>query len=343
MRILIDAMGGDNAPEAVVRGAAAAAAEFGVDVVLIGQEERIRSVLSAAQVPEGGRVSVVDAPEVITMEDDPATAVRRKKNASMSVMLQMLSRGEGDAAISAGSTGALLSGATLTVRRIPGVRRACFAPVIPNGGKGLLLADCGANSECTPEYLLQFAYLADIYAREVMGIASPRIALLNIGAEDSKGGELQKQTFALLKAEKEAGRLNFVGNLESSAIFSGEADVAVADGFAGNVLLKSIEGTAKFLMSRLKAAMTKNTKNKLAALALRDDLAALKGMLDASEVGGTPLLGLRRCVIKAHGSSDERAIRSAVLQAVRCAERDVTGIIEKNISFMRIEKTQEGE
>ena len=288
-------------------------------------------------VEPGGKISVVNAPDEITMEDDPATAVRRKKNSSMSVMLTMLAHGEGDAAISAGSTGALLSGATLTVRRIPGVRRACFAPVIPNGRKGVVLADCGANSECTPEYLLQFAHLGNIYAREVLGIASPRIGLLNIGAEESKGGELQKAAYALLQAEQKAGRLHFVGNVESSQVYFDAADVIVSDGFSGNVALKAIEGTAGFLLSKLKESFTKSTKNKLAALMVKGDVAELKTMLDVSEVGGTPLLGLRKSVIKAHGSTDAQGVVSTVRQAIHCVEQDVVGCVERSVAEMKSE------
>ncbi len=341
MRILIDAMGGDNAPEAIVKGAVLASKEYNAELILVGREEKINALLKAEGCPIGGRVSVVNAEEEITMEDDPATAVRRKKDSSMSVMLNMLSRGEGDAAISAGSSGALLSGATLIARRIPGVRRACFAPVIPNGKNGVLLVDSGANCECTGEYLLQFAYLGHIYAREILGIASPRVGLLNIGTEDSKGGELQKSAFALLRAEHEAGRLNFVGNVESSQFFGDVCDVLVADGFSGNVLLKGIEGTAKFLMSKLKETFTKSGKNKLAALMIMNDMSELKKLLDSSEAGGTPILGLRKNVIKIHGSSDERAVVSAVRQAIRCTESNVVGCVERNIQYMRMKNTQE--
>ncbi len=338
MRILIDAMGGDNAPEAIVRGAIEAARRFGEEIVLIGHEDKIRPILASEGVSDKDKISVVHAPDMVTMDDDPATAVRRKKDSSMTVMLQMLSRGEGDAAVSAGSTGALLSGATLIVRRIPGVRRACLAPVIPNGRKGVVLADCGANSECTPEYLLQFAVLAHIYAKNVLGFASPRVGLLNIGAEESKGGELQKAALSLLRAEAEAGRLNFVGNVESSELFNDVADIFVTDGFSGNVMLKTVEGTAKFLLKTLKNTFKKSTKNKLAALMIKDDINEIKGLLDSSEVGGTPLLGLRKCVIKAHGSTDAQGIVSTVRQAIYCVENDVVGSMEKDIKTIRTEE-----
>lgn len=336
MHILIDAMGGDNAPDAIVRGAVMAVKEFDVGVTLIGREKEVRRCLNACGDWPTDRITVVDAEEVITMEDDPVTATRSKKNSSMAVGLNLLYKGQGDAFISAGSTGALLSGATLTVKRIRGIRRACFAPVIPNGGKGVIIADCGANSECTAEYLLQFAYMGAFYAREILGISEPKVGLLNIGAEDSKGTELQKETNALLRQAAEEGRICYVGNTESSELLTGKVDVMVCDGFSGNVLLKSIEGTAKFLMGEIKKIFYKSTKNKLAALAVKNDVSALKSMMDVSEVGGTPLLGLTKPVIKAHGSSDDRAVRSAVLQAIRCVESNVTGCIEANIAQMRI-------
>ena len=337
MRILIDAMGGDNAPGAIVQGAVTAAAEFGAEVVLVGREAEVRECLERCG--GGKRVGVVNADEVITMEDDPSTATRRKKNSSMSLALQMLHQGEGDACVSAGSTSALLSGATLTVRRIPGIRRACFAPVVPNGERGVIIADCGANAECTAEYLLQFAYMGSFYSQEILGCDAPRVGLLNIGTEESKGTALQKETHALLTQADVEGRLRFVGNVEPTQLLSGQVDVVVCDGFSGNVLLKSVEGTAGFLMNRLKKTLTRSTANKLAALVLRKDLGELKALLDVSEVGGTPLLGLTRPVIKAHGSSDARAIRSAVKQAIACVEADVCGRIEKNIAQMRIKNT----
>ena len=340
MRILIDAMGGDNAPQAVVSGAVAAAKEFGVDITLIGREADIRNCLRAEGAENEARISIVNATEVITMEDDPANATRRKKDSSMSVMLQMLAKGEGDACVSAGSTGALLSGATLTVKRIRGIRRACFAPVLPNGGHGAMIIDSGANVECTAEYLLQFAYMGSFYAREMMGCENPKVGLLNIGAEDTKGTALQLETNRLLREAAEAGRLNFIGNVESSEFLTGKVDVLVCDGFSGNVLLKAVEGTARFLMKEVKKVFMKSTLNKLAALIVKKDVSALKAMMDVSEVGGTALLGLSKPVIKAHGSSDARAIRSAVRQAIACRESDIIESIEKNIGYMRLNTTQ---
>jgi len=341
MRILIDAMGGDNAPGEIVRGAVDAQKEFGVDITLYGRAEEVRPFLRECGVADDdAHLTLIDAPEVISMEDDPATAARKKPNSSMSMALKALHLGEGDAVISAGSTGALLSGATLIVRRIRGIRRACFGPVLPNGKNGVLLIDCGANAECTPEYLLQFAYMGKFYSQEILGCSEPRIGLLNIGAEDTKGTQLQKDTFSLLKAADEAGRLKFIGNVEARDALFGGVDVLVADGFSGNVLLKGIEGTAMMLMKELKKIFYKNTKNKLAAAMLKNDVYSLKALLDPSEVGGTALLGISKPVIKAHGSSDARAIRSAVRQTIAFMNAGVIGSIEKNIAYMRIGKDE---
>ena len=234
MRILIDAMGGDRAPQAPVLGALRAVKELGVDVTLIGQKEAIEPLLGG----ESG-VCVVDAREVVTMEDDPSTATRRKKDSSMAVALRMLRDGEGDAVVSAGSTGALLTGATLTTKRIPGIRRAALAPVLPNGARGVMLIDCGANVECTPEYLLQFAYMGSFYADKIMGCPRPRVGLLSNGTEPTKGSPLGKQAFKLLEKAAAEGKINFIGNVEGTDVMAGGVDVVVTDGFTGNVFLKA--------------------------------------------------------------------------------------------------------
>ena len=336
MKIIIDAMGGDNAPEEIVKGAAEAAKEFGVDIVLVGLETEVRRCLKDCGAADVANITVVNASEVVTMEDDPSTATRTKKDSSLTVGLTLLKDGEGDAFVSAGSTGALLTGATLIVKRIRGVRRACMAPVLPNGGKGALLIDCGANAECSEEYLLQFACMGSFYAKKLLGYESPRVALLNIGAEETKGTALQKNTCALLKQAGEAGRIRFVGNIEGGDIFFNKADVVVADGFTGNVMLKTIEGSAKFLMKNLKGVFLSSAKTKLAAALVKKDLDKLKKLLDPSEVGGTPLLGISRPVIKAHGGSDARAIRGAVKQAIAAVNADVAAEIAANIEYMKL-------
>ena len=341
MKIILDAMGGDNAPGEIVKGAVDAQKEFGVDIVLVGREEEVRQSLADCGAADNRHISVVHAEEVITMHDDPSTAPRTKRNSSMSVALTMLKNGEGDACVSAGSTGALLTGATLLVKRIPGIRRAALAPVLPNGGKGALLIDCGANAECTEEYLMQFAYMGSFYAKHIMGIDNPRVALLNIGAEESKGTELRRRTYALMQEAGQAGRIRFVGNVEGSDIFFDKADVVVTDGFTGNVLLKSVEGTGKFLMKQIKGMFMGSFKAKLGALLVKDGLRSLKRLLDSSEVGGTPLLGISKPVIKAHGSSDARAIRSAVKQAMAFVDAGVIEEINANIEYMKLRAGEE--
>ena len=341
MRIIIDAMGGDNAPFEIVKGAVDAQKEFGVDITLVGVEEKVRECLAQCGAEDKGHISVVNATEVVDMHDDPAMACRRKKDSSMTVGLNLLKNGEGEAFISAGSTGALLTGATLIVKRIRGIRRASFCPVIPNGGKGVVLIDCGANVDCTSEYLLQFAYMGSFYASAISGIEDPRVGLLNNGSEDSKGTELCKEANALLRAAHEEGRINFVGNIEGGDVFADKCDVIVTDGFTGNILMKSIEGTAKFLMKKVKGVLTASPKNYIAAALIKKDMGSIKSLLDPNEVGGTPFLGIQKPVIKAHGSSNARAIRSAVMQAINIVENNLTGKIEENIEFMKLRSEEQ--
>lgn len=331
MRIIVDAMGGDNAPQAVVQGAIRAKNELGVDIILTGIETEVKKYL-----PDYAGIPVVNTTEIITMEDDPSTATRRKKDSSMAVALKMLADGEADAAVSAGSTGALLTGATLTVKRIRGIRRAAMAPVLPAGEHGVMLIDCGANVECTPEYLLQFAFMGSYYASRIMGCDNPRVGLLNVGTEDTKGGDLQHRAFELLKIADDAGRINFVGNIEGTTVFSGDVDVVVTDGFTGNVLLKTTEGVIKFMMGSLKGVFYKSLKNKLAASVLKKDLGIMKKTMDVNEVGGTAFIGISKPVVKAHGSSNASSIFAAVRQAKIFAESGIIEDIENNIEFMSI-------
>ena len=338
MRIIVDAMGGDRAPQEIVRGAVRAKKELGVEITLVGKIEEVRACLEGE---DQSAYELVDAREIISMEDDPSTATRRKKDSSMAVALRMLSEGRGDAVVSAGSTGALLTGATLTVKRIRGIRRAALAPILPAGEKGVMLIDCGANVECTAEYLLQFAYMGSYYAKKMMGIENPRVGLLNVGTEDTKGGELQHQVFALLREADEKGRINFVGNVEGTGVFDGAADVVVTDGFTGNVLLKATEGVIKFMMGALKGVFYKNAVNKLAAGVLKGDLKAMKKSLDVNEVGGTALIGISRPVIKAHGSSNAASFFAAIRQAKAFVEANVAEDIKANIEYMRIRSDSE--
>jgi glycerol-3-phosphate acyltransferase PlsX len=256
----------------------------------------------------------------------------------MSVALTLLRDGGGDACISAGSTGALLSGATLIVKRVRGIRRAAMAPVLPNGSRGVVLIDCGANVECTGEYLLQFAFMGSLYSRTILGCERPRVGLLNVGTEDTKGTELQKEAFALLKNAHDGGHINFIGNVEASTVFFNTVDVVVADGFSGNVMLKTIEGSGKVLMGRVKDILTYNRRSKLAALVLRERFGELKKLVDPSEVGGTAMLGISKLVIKAHGSSDAKAIKSAVRQALQYHSASFSSQLTANMDLMTVSK-----
>lgn len=342
MKIIIDAMGGDNAPYSNVKGAVDAQLEFGTDIILVGRENEIRDCLIKCSAQNNSQISIVNAEEIIDMHDDPSTAVRRKKNSSMAIALNMLKNDEGDAVISAGSTGALLTGATLTVRRIKGIRRAAMAPVLPNGKNGVILIDCGANVECTPEYLLQFGFMGSFYSSHILSCGNPRVGLLNNGSEDTKGTDLCKSAYALLKEACDSGRLNFIGNVEGTDVLSGTVDVVVADGFSGNILLKTIEGTSKFLLKNLNQIAHSSFKDRVGALLLKKDLLALKNSVDASEIGGTAFLGITKPVIKAHGSSDARAIRSAVKQAISFVDSGVIPEIENNIEYMKL-RTEDAE
>ena len=341
MKIIVDAMGGDNAPQATVQGALDANRLHGVEVILVGRAaEVLKAVEESGETTLPAGIEIRDASEVVEICDDPATAFKKKKDSSLTVGLNMLKAGEGDAFVSAGSTGALLAGATLLVKRIRGIRRAAMAPLIPTAGGCAVLCDCGANASCTPEYLLQFVYLGSYYAKRALGLESPRVGLLNIGAEEEKGDDLRRETVALLKQAGEAGRINFIGNIEANEAMMGGADVIVADGFSGNIMLKGLEGTAKFLLKELKKVFYANTKNKLAALAIKKDIEGLKKLLDPSEVGGTVFLGISKPVIKAHGSSDARAICNAILRAKEFAESGLIEDVEANIDLMKLEKVE---
>ena len=332
MKIIVDAMGGDNAPQEIVAGALAAVkARPELEMILVGREAEVRAAAGGA-LPS--RVSVVNATEVIDMHDDPAKAFRSKPDSSITVGLTMLRDGQGDAFVSAGNTGA----ATLIVKRIRGIRRAAMAPLVPTAGRGVVLVDCGATADCTVEYLLQFAYLGSFYAARALHVENPRVGLLNIGTEDTKGDALRQETYLALKAAGGAGHLNFIGNIEAKEAVKGGCDVVVADGFTGNVMLKTIEGVGSFLGKELKGMFLKSLKTKLAALLVRDGLNQFKERLNPDTVGGTPFLGLRKPVIKAHGASKAKAIENAVYQAVTAVEADLAGQIEANMELMKLER-----
>ena len=343
MKIIVDAMGGDNAPLEIVRGALNAHKNHGIDILLVGRTaEVLQAVEDCGEKTLPAGVEIKDATEVVEIADDPATAFKMKPQSSLTVGLKLLKDGAGDAFVSAGSTGALLSGATLLVKRIKGIRRAALGPALPVAGGGkAILCDCGANAECTPEYLLQFAFLGSFYAKQVLGVPEPRVGLLNIGAEEEKGDALRHETYALLQSAADQGRIRFIGNIEANDAMMGGADVIVCDGFTGNVMLKTLEGTSKFLLGELKNVFFASAKNKLAAAALKGDLGRLKRQADPSEVGGTPFLGISRPVIKAHGGSNARAIENAILRAAEYAQSGFIAEIEANIDYMRVKPAEE--
>ena len=338
MKIIVDAMGGDNAPQAPVMGAVEANREYGVGVILVGRGETILKVLEdngIKELPAG--VEIAHAREVVEMCDNPATAFREKKDSSLTVGLNLLKSGEGDAFVSAGSTGALLSGATLVVKRIRGIRRAALAPVVPTGNGGAVLIDCGANAECPPEYLLQFAYMGSYYAEHVLGRPEPRVGLLNIGVEPSKGTSLQTAVYPMLVEAGKAGRINFVGNVEAREAVEGAVDVIVCDGYSGNIFLKTMEGTGLYLVRELKGVFTQNLLTKLAAVLVSGGLKQMKKLLSSSEVGGTALVGISKPVIKAHGSSNAYAIKNAVRQAKQYVSSGIIESITENVDVMRLD------
>ena len=344
MKIAIDAMGGDFAPSAPVEGALLARERYpDVELVLVGREEDIRSALREAgksDLPAG--VSIRNATEVVEIADESATAFKKKPDSSLTVGLNMVRDGEADGFVSAGSTGALLAGATLLVKRIRGLRRAALAPTFPTATGKAVLLDCGANAECTVEYLLQFAYLGSYYCSKVLGVEKPRVGLLNIGAEEEKGDALRRETYQRLAEANGRGDIRFVGNVEAKEAMMGVCDVIVADGFSGNVMLKTIEGAGKMLGGLLKAMLLKNAGTKLAALLLRGGLRDFKKVFDPNEVGGTALLGISKPVIKAHGSSNALAFCNAVRQAVEVARSGIADDIARDIDKMRIDRAEDG-
>ena len=344
MKIIVDAMGGDNAPQSNVRGALAAIREQGVEVILVGRGEDILRCLKEDgmdTLPAG--LEIAHADQVVEMCDNPATAFKEKKDSSLTVGLNLLKEGKGDAFVSAGSTGALLSAATLMIKRIKGIRRAALAPVVPTGKGGSILIDAGATAECTPEYLLQFAFMGSYYAERILGRPEPRVGLLNIGAEPSKGMDLQREANSLLQKAGEQGRINFTGNVEPREAVYGGVDVIVADGYSGNIFLKTMEGVGGFLARELKAMFKKSMVTKLGALCVKDGLMSFKKLMDSGEVGGTALLGISKPVIKAHGSSNDYAIKNAIRQAAAFASSGIIEDIVENIDHMRLEKAPSSE
>lgn len=330
MKIVLDAMGGDNAPQSTVEGAILASNEFKHNIILVGNEEKINAILKEKGELDNKYLTVVHSKgEDITMKDEPRSVVRAKRDSSLGKSLDMLANDEADALVSAGNSGAVLTGATLIVKRINGIRRAALAPIIPTKTGGTLVCDCGANVDCTEEYLVQFAIMGSIYFKNVMKNNNPRVGLINNGAESSKGTELYQNTYKLLEEKKDI--INFIGNIEGRDIAIGGCDILVADGFTGNVLLKTYEGVGMYIASMLKGMFLENTKSKVAGLLIKDSLNELKKTMDYKEVGGAPLLGIKKPVIKAHGSCDAYAIRSAINQAIIYSTSNSIDTIEEQV------------
>ncbi len=328
MRVVIDAYGGDNAPLEIVKGAALASNELGVDVTLTGNKTEIEKIINDNALSFKGDLKIIHTEDVISMHDEPTTLLKAHSESSMALAFKELAEGNADAFVSAGSTGAVVVGGTLIIKRIKGIKRPALAGLIPSPQGHYMLMDMGANAECRPEMLQQFGIMASVYLEKVEGINEPKIGLLNIGVEDTKGTELQREAYELLSNSP----INFVGNIESREMPKGVCDAIITDGFTGNIALKLIEGTATTFFKMVKGVLYKSIINKLAALVLKKDLYSLKSMMDSSEVGGAPLLGVKKPVIKAHGSSDAKAIKNAVRQAVTFYQNNVIGKIEENLA-----------
>lgn len=325
IKIAVDAMGGDNAPYEVVKGAVEAVNEFGSSVILVGIEEIIKKELEKYNFPKE-KIEIVNASEVISTEEVPTTAIRRKKDSSMVVGLNLVKNGEAKAFVSAGSTGALLTGATVIIGRIKGIERPALGTCLPTKKGFVFLLDSGANVDCKPNYLVQFAKMASVYVENVMNVKNPRVGLVNIGIEEEKGNALTKEVHELLKETD----INFVGNIEAREIPLDGADIVVCDGFVGNVILKFAEGLSKGLLSIIKEEITKGMY-KFATLALKTPFKNIKKKFDSEEVGGAPFLGLKALVVKAHGSSKSKGIKNAIKQCTIFVENDIVLKIEEKL------------
>lgn len=326
MRVILDGFGGDHSPDEVIKGARLAKDEFGFDIALSGSEEKLRAAAQRLGVSLDG-IGIVEAPDVVTMEDAPVEVIRSKSSSSMAVGLRTLAEGNGDAFVSAGSTGALVVGARTIVHCLPGLRRAAFAPILPSNNGCYMLLDGGANAECRPEMLVHFAHMGSIYMEKIMHIEKPRVGLANIGVEDHKGTDLQRSAYQMLKASP----LNFIGNVEGRDIPMGVCDVVIADGFTGNIILKLTEGLGLALAGNIKAIFKRNAITMAAALLVSGGLRDFKKKFDYTEYGGAPLMGIARPVIKAHGSSNAVAFKNAVRQAGLFVSENVNDAISGSL------------
>ncbi len=331
MKIIVDAFGGDNAPLAPIQGAVEARAEYGVDIILTGDEATIKKVAAENHLSLDG-ITIVHAPDVFTNDDQPSTIrSKAKANTSMAVGLNLLKNGEGDGFVSAGNSGALGAGAMFLVKRIKGIQRVAFAPVMPNSKSYFMLIDSGVNTDVRPKALQQFAMMGSIYMNKVMGYENPRVGLANVGTEEHKGDPLRQETYLLLK---DTPSINFIGNIEGRDIPLDGADVVVCDGFTGNMILKTYEGVAMALMKKIKGVFMKNMKTKLAALVVRKDMKELKKSMDYDEVGGAPVLGCAKPVFKAHGSAKAKTMKNAIRVTIDYVKNDVISSITEALKDM---------
>lgn len=337
MKIIVDAFGGDNAPLAIIKGSIDAKNEYGIDIVLVGKEDEIKKVAKENEIALTG-VEIVDAPDVMTMNDIPTEIVKSKSNCSMAVGLKHLANGGGDGFISAGNSGALCVGSSLIVKRIKGIKRPGFAAEVPTMDSYFMLMDTGANVSCKPEMLHQFAIMSSIYMNKIWGIENPRVGLANVGVEEHKGGKLQWEAYSILKNSK---LINFIGNVEGRDIPMGACDVVVCDGFTGNMILKTYEGVAIALMKQIKGIFTKNLKNKLAAGVLLKDMNVLKQKFNTNEHSSAPILGVRQPVFKAHGSANAEAFKNSIKDLTKFIETNVIKEISESVKTLKEDKDSE--
>ncbi|MBQ3005699.1 MAG: phosphate acyltransferase PlsX [Clostridia bacterium] len=326
MKIIVDAFGGDNAPLEIIKGSADAVKEYGVEILLVGSEKIIKETANENNISLDN-MEIMDVEKVFLMEYDPATIIKQNNDTTMAMGLKALADNQGDAFVSAGSTGALVVGATFITKRIKGIKRGALATLMPSTEKPIMMLDVGANTECKPEYLHQFAVMGDIYMNKIMGYDSPRVALANIGTESNKGTDLQLESYKLMSEAK----YNFTGNIEARDIPFGKADVIVCDGFTGNMILKMYEGVALAMAKRVKGLFKRNFLSLIAALLVKSGIDDFKKQMDYKEFGGAPILGISKPVIKAHGSSDAKSFKNAIRQAISFVEKDVINEIITNI------------
>lgn len=336
MKIIVDAFGGDNAPLEVIKGSAMAVEQLGVEIILTGDENKIKAAAAENNISLDG-ISIMHTESVIDIHEEPTSIIKERSDCSMAIGLKALADGEGDAFVSAGSTGALVVGATFIAKRIKGIKRAALAPVMPTDKGYMMLVDAGANVDCRPEMLVQFGIMGSCYMQRVLGVKSPKVGLINVGAEDTKGREMDIEAYKMLKEAP----VNFYGNLEARDIPLGECEVVVSDGFTGNVALKLYEGMGSYFSHTLKDMLMGSFGGKLAALLIMKKIKAFKKKMDYSETGGAVLMGISKPVIKAHGSSNAKAFYNAIRRAKNCVDGDIIGEITKSLELLKKQETVE--